>query len=44
MSVTPCEVRFAKIENGLAVLKWIGGVNVTLTLLALGKLFVPAGH
>jgi hypothetical protein len=34
------ESRFARMETDLSVLKWIGGINTTLILLVLGKLFL----
>jgi hypothetical protein len=34
------ESRFARIESDLSVLKWIGGINTTLIVLVLGKLFL----
>jgi hypothetical protein len=33
------ENRLAKIENDLAVLRWMVGTNVVLTLLVLGRVF-----
>jgi hypothetical protein len=32
--------RLAKIERDLSLLKWIAGINTTLTLLVLVKLFL----
>jgi len=34
------ESRFAKIDTELAVLKWMVGTNLALTLAILGKLFL----
>ena len=34
------ELRIGKIETDLAVLKWMAGTNVGLTVLVLGKLFL----
>jgi hypothetical protein len=41
-AVAAHEHRFAKLENGLAVLTWMVTTNIALTLLVLGKLFL--GH
>jgi predicted ATPase len=42
-SVAVYENRFAKLETDLAVLKWIAGTNVVLTLAVLAKLLIPVG-
>jgi hypothetical protein len=34
------ETRLARIETDVAILRWMVGINITLTLLVLGKLFV----
>jgi RecB family exonuclease len=35
------EVRAAKLETDTAVLKWMVGANIALTVLVLGKLLIP---
>jgi hypothetical protein len=32
--------RLARIETDVAILKWMVGINISLALLVLGKLFV----
>jgi hypothetical protein len=34
------ENRLAKLEGDLATVKWMLGINITLTLLVLGRLFI----
>ena len=40
--------RLAKIEGNLSMLKWmigtVGGLNLTMSLLILGKLLLTGGH
>lgn len=43
-AIAAYEGRFSKIENDLAILKWMAGANMTLTLLVLGKLFLLPTH
>lgn len=38
-AVAAFDQRFSKIENDLAVLKWMGGTNVVVTLGVLWKVF-----
>ena len=35
------EARVAKLETEAAVLKWMIGANIALTILVLGKLLIP---
>ena len=35
------EARLSKVETELAVLKWMIGANIALTILVLGKLLIP---
>jgi hypothetical protein len=35
------EARVAKLEADMAVLKWMIGANIALTILVLGKLLIP---
>ena len=35
------ETRMSKVETELAVLKWMVGANIALTVLVLGKLLIP---
>jgi hypothetical protein len=35
------EARAAKLETDMAVLKWMIGANIALTILVLGRLLIP---
>ena len=35
------EARVTKLETEVAVLKWMIGANIALTILVLGKLLIP---
>ena len=40
-SMPELEARVTKLETEVAVLKWMIGANIALTILVLGKLLVP---